>query len=190
MNSKPIKLNRWTLFWSFFQIGMFTLGGGYAMLPLIKREVVEKHHWLDDESFIDGLAASQSCPGPIAVNMSIYAGYQIDRWTGTLLAVLGTVLPSFLIILAIAMSFSEWSNNYWVQRAFNGLRPCVTALIAAPIAGIIKTSKVKWHQFWLPLTALVLIAWVGMSPVYLIIFTICLAWAKLLLAPLLRSKLR
>jgi len=151
------------------------------MLPLIKREVVEKRQWLDEETFVDGIAASQACPGPIAVNLSVYAGYHIAGWSGLCLAVLGTVLPSFLIILLIAMFFSNWSDLPLVQKAFRGLRPAVTALIAVPVIQLAKSAKIRWHGFWLPLLAVFLILAYNVSPIYLILFTILLAWVKFLL---------
>jgi chromate transporter len=174
------KVSYFKLFLSFFKIGMFTLGGGYAMLPLIQREVVEKNRWMDDETFVDGLAAAQACPGPIAVNLSVYAGYHIAGGWGMALAVLGTVLPSFLIILLIAVSFSDWANQSLVQKIFKGLRPAVTALIAVPVIQIAQKAKIRWHRYWLPLAAIILIVFYGVSPVYLIVFTILLAWAKYL----------
>jgi chromate transporter len=169
-----------SLFCSFFKIGLFTIGGGYAMLPLIHREVVEKRQWMDDETFVDGLAASQACPGPVAVNLSVYAGFHIAGWPGMALAVLGTVLPSFLIILLIAISFSDWAELSIVQKAFHGLRPAVTALIAVPVIQIAQKSKLKWYAYWLPLVAVVLIMLFNVSPVWLILFTIVLAWFKYL----------
>lgn len=145
------------------------------MLPLIHREVVEKHQWMDDDTFVDGIAASQACPGAIAVNLSVYAGYHISGWTGLLLAMLGTVLPSFLIILLVALSFSNWAHLEIVQKAFNGLRPAVTALIAVPVIQITQKARIKWHAFWLPLMAIILIVRFQVSPIYMIIFTILLA---------------
>lgn len=159
---------------------MFTIGGGYAMLPLIHREVVDKHHWMDEDTFIDGIAASQACPGAIAVNLSVYAGYHIAGWNGLTLAVLGTVLPSFLIILLVALSFANWANLEVVQHAFNGLRPAVTALIAVPVIQITQKSKLKWHAFWLPAVAVILIVKYSVSPIYLILFAILLSWIKYL----------
>ncbi|MFB3844613.1 MAG: chromate transporter [Candidatus Cloacimonadaceae bacterium] len=166
------------LFFSFFKIGLFTIGGGYAMLPLIQREVVEKRHWLDQETFLDGLSAAQACPGPVAVNISIYVGYQIGGWIGMLLTVLGTVLPSFLIILAIAASFSRWSEIPVVQNAFHGLRPAVTALIAVAVIQISRQAKIKWFSYWLPLAALLLIVFFNVSPLWLILFTFLLGGVK------------
>lgn len=167
-----------TLFLSFFKIGLFTIGGGYAMLPLIQREVVEKQKWMDEETFIDGIAAAQTCPGPIAVNLSVYVGFHIAGWSGIALAVLGSILPSFLIILIIALTFNNWSQVKIVQNAFNGLRPAVVALIAVPVIRIAKKSRIKWQQYWLPLVAVVFIVFFHISPVYLIIFTILFSWIR------------
>jgi chromate transporter len=170
----------WTIFVSFFRIGMFTIGGGYAMLPLIHREVVHRKGWMDDETFVDGISASQSCPGPIAVNLSVYAGYHIAGRQGMWVAVLGSILPSFIIILIVAVTFSNWSQLPLVQKAFNGLRPAVTALIAVPVIQLTKKSKTPWHGFWLPVLAVILIVHFHISPVYLIVFAILLSWAKYL----------
>ncbi|MBM4398919.1 MAG: chromate transporter [Candidatus Cloacimonetes bacterium] len=169
-----------TIFVSFFKIGLFTIGGGYAMLPLIHRDVVDKHRWMDEETFMDGISAAQSCPGAIAVNLSIYTGYHIAGGTGLVLAVLGSILPSFIIILLIALSFSNWSQLEIVQKAFAGLRPAVTALIAVPVIQIAQKSKVKWHAYWLAITALILIVGFHVSPVYMVLFTILLSWIKYL----------
>ncbi len=169
-----------SIFTTFFKIGLFTIGGGYAMLPLIHREVVHRKGWMDDETFVDGLSASQACPGPIAVNLSVYAGYHIRGWKGTAVAILGTILPSFMIILLVALTFSNWSQLPLVQKAFNGLRPAVTALIAVPVIQLTKKSKTPWHGFWLPVLAVILIVHFHISPVYLIVFAILLSWAKYL----------
>jgi chromate transporter len=177
MNSRQKLLQ---IFLTFSKIGLFTLGGGYAMLPLIQREVVSKHHWLDEETFIDGVAASQACPGPIAVNISVYAGYQIAGTTGAALAVLGTVLPSFVILLLIAMSFSDWSELPMIQKAFNGLRPCVTALIAVPVYNMLKSTRAKWYAYLLPVIGLVSISGFGISPIAFILLSILLSWWKVL----------
>ena len=98
-------------FTTFFKIGAFTLGGGYAMIPIIEREVVERHKWVDKEEFLDLIAISQSCPGVFAVNMSIFIGYKLRQMRGAVCATLGTALPSFLIILLIAMFFVRFQDN-------------------------------------------------------------------------------
>ncbi|NLH19627.1 MAG: chromate transporter [Thermotogaceae bacterium] len=122
-----------TLFWTFFKIGSFTFGGGYAMIPLIEREVVDTHHWVSREEILDILAVAQSLPGAIAINSSTLIGYKMAGKTGALISTLGMVLPSFLIILLIAMVFSAFQENEWVRTAFVGIRAAVVGLIA--IAG-------------------------------------------------------
>ena len=116
----------------FFKIGAFTIGGGYAMVPLIENEIVTKRNWIAKEDFIDLLAISQSAPGILAVNISIFIGYRLRGIRGSIITALGTILPSFLIILAIALFFHNFKDNTIVERIFKGIRPAVVALIAAP----------------------------------------------------------
>ncbi|MBO4518535.1 MAG: chromate transporter, partial [Paludibacteraceae bacterium] len=113
------------LFWTYLKIGTFTLGGGYAMLPLIQREVVDRKGWIDEEEFLNMIALAQAAPGLIAVNSAIFIGWRVGGWKGVAGAVLGAVLPSFLIILAIAMVFSEWKELPAVEAVFKGVRPAV-----------------------------------------------------------------
>ena len=114
----------WTLFLTFVKIGTFTIGGGYAMLPLIQREVVDKG-WLSKEDFIDLFSVAQSLPGIFAVNISIFVGYKLKRVPGGVVCALGSILPSFFIILAIALFFTQVQDNIWVEKAFKGLRPAL-----------------------------------------------------------------
>lgn len=114
----------------FFKIGAFTIGGGYAMVPLIEDEIVTKRRWIAKEDFIDLLAISQSAPGILAVNISIFIGYRLRGIRGSIITALGTILPSFLIILAIALFFHNFKDNVYVERIFKGIRPAVVALIA------------------------------------------------------------
>ena len=169
------------LFWTYLKIGTFTLGGGYAMLPLIQREVVDRRGWIDEEEFLNMIALAQAAPGLIAVNSAIFIGWRIGGWRGVCGAVLGAVLPSFLIILAIAMVFSEWKELPAVEAAFKGVRPAVVALIAAPLFKMakaalkIKNSKLKFQNY-LPLLvslAAALLIWLGgVNPVWVILITI------------------
>ena len=99
-----------SLFWTYLKIGTFTIGGGYAMLPLIKREIVDNKHWIEEDEFLNMLALAQAAPGLIAVNSAIFIGWRCGGWRGVVGAVLGAVLPSFLIILAIAILFREWKT--------------------------------------------------------------------------------
>jgi len=118
-----------TMFLSFFKIGAFTIGGGYAMLPLMEQEFVEHKKWVDPVEIVDVFAVAQSLPGVIAINASIYIGYKVDRIRGALVAALGVILPSFLVILGIAAVLLKFQENLWVQKAFAGVRAGVTALI-------------------------------------------------------------
>lgn len=126
------------LFWVYLKIGTFTIGGGYAMLPLIEREVVDKHHWIDAKEFVNMIALAQAAPGLIAVNSAIFIGWKIYGWKGIVATVLGAVLPSFIIILIVAMLFKEIQHNPTVEAIFKGVRPAVVALIAAAVIRMAK----------------------------------------------------
>ena len=150
----------------FFKIGAFTIGGGYAMVPLIEDEIVTKRQWIAKEDFIDLLAISQSAPGILAVNISIFIGY---RLRGSIITALGTILPSFLIILAIALFFHNFKDNVYVERIFKGIRPAVVALIAAPTFSMAKSAKVNRYTIWIPVVSALLIWLLGFSPIWIII---------------------
>ncbi|MEN6619755.1 MAG: chromate transporter [Rikenellaceae bacterium] len=157
------------IFSTFSKIGAFTIGGGYAMLPLIQKEVVEKKRWLSKEDFLDILAISQSAPGVFAINISIFIGERLKGFKGSVVAALGSALPSFLIILLIAMFFSSFKNNAVVSSIFMGIRPAVVALIAVPLIGMSKTVNLNRYSALIPVTTVLLIVLFGISPVYLII---------------------
>ncbi len=170
----------WQLFYTYLKIGTFTLGGGYAMLPLIQREVVDCKGWIDEEEFLNMIALAQAAPGLIAVNSAIFIGWRVGGWKGVCGAVLGAVLPSFLIILAIAMVFQEWKEYPAVEAAFKGIRPAVVALIAAPLFKMAKSAKISWVTALIPIAAALLI-WLGhVNPVWVIlatiIITLCSIW--------------
>lgn len=158
----------WTLFITFVRIGAFTIGGGYAMLPLIQREVVDRG-WLTKEEFIDLFAVAQSLPGVFAVNISIFVGYRLKKLTGGFVCALGTVLPSFLIILAIALFFTQVQDNVWVEKAFKGLRPAVVALIAVPVITTARSLHLRGLVLIIPVCVALLIWLLSVSPVYIII---------------------
>ena len=161
----------WQLFLTFVKIGTFTIGGGYAMLPLIQREVVERH-WLTKEEFIDIFAVTQSLPGIFAVNIAIFVGFRLKKRLGALCCALGTILPSFLIILAIALFFTHARENIWIERAFKGLRPAVVALIVVPCITTAKSIKLTYKQLIIPVVAALLIWQVGISPAWSILAAI------------------
>lgn len=112
----------WQIFISFFKIGSFTLGGGYAMIPLIQQEVVNKKGWLKESEFVEMMAIAQSAPGPIALNTAIFVGYKARGVKGVIFSSLGTILPSFIVILLIAIIFTDFKNNPGVERVFKGIR--------------------------------------------------------------------
>jgi chromate transporter len=164
----------WQLFYTYLKIGTFTLGGGYAMLPLIQREVVNRKQWIDEEEFLDMIALAQAAPGLIAVNSAIFIGWRVGGWKGVCGAVLGAVLPSFVIILAIAMVFQDWKEIPAVEAAFKGIRPAVVALIAAPIFKMVKSAKISWLTAPIPIAAALSIWLVHVNPVWVILATIIL----------------
>ena len=160
------------LFWTYLKIGTFTLGGGYAMLPLIQREVLDRKGWIDEEEFLNMIALAQAAPGLIAVNSAIFIGWRVGGWRGVAGAVLGAVLPSFLIILAIAMVFAQWKELPVVEAVFKGIRPAVVALIAAPLVKMARAAKISWSTLIIPIVAALLI-WLGhVNPIWVILATI------------------
>ena len=160
----------WTLFLTFVRIGSFTIGGGYAMLPLIEREVVSRG-WISKEDFIDLFAVAQSLPGIFAVNISIFLGYKLRGIKGSTVCALGTILPSFVIILAIALFFSHIQENVWVEKVFKGLRPAVVALIAVPCLSAARSVGLTWKTAIIAIIAALLIWLAGVSPVYIIVIS-------------------
>ena len=157
------------LFSSFFKIGAFTLGGGYAMIPMIEAEVVDKHRWIEKEEFIDLIAIAQSCPGVFAINTSIFIGYKLKKMRGALCASLGTALPSFLIILLIAIFFHRFMEVSWIAAMFRGIRPAVVALIAVPTFNMAKSAGISLVNCWIPIASAVLIWLVGVNPIFILI---------------------
>ena len=158
-----------SLFSTFFKIGMFTLGGGYAMIPIIQAEVVDKHQWVSKEEFLDLIAISQSCPGVFAINISTFIGYKLKHTTGALCCALGTALPSFVIILLIAMFFRQFQDNPVIAAIFRGIRPAVVALIAVPTFNLARSAKITWVNCWIPIAGALAIWLLGVSPILIII---------------------
>ena len=156
-------------FLTFLKIGLFTIGGGYAMIPLIEREVVERRQWLKREEFLDLMSLSQALPGVFAVNFSIYIGHRLRGLRGSLALAAGVVLPSFVIILLVAMFFSAFADNRVVEAIFRGVRPAVVALIAVPCIKLGKSAHITWANAWFPIAVALLIALLGISPFYIII---------------------
>ena len=157
------------LFISFFKIGAFTFGGGWAMIPLIEREVVDKQNWIKREDFVDALAIAQSLPGVLAVNISILIGNKLRGLKGCLMATLGTILPSFLIILAIAIWYVQTYDNPVVERIFKGIRPAVVALIVSPVFSTAKTARINIKTVIIPIIVALSIWLGGISPIWFVL---------------------
>ena len=168
------------LFVSFFKIGAFTFGGGYAMIPLIEREVIDNRGWVDRREFLDLLTLAQSAPGPISLNTSVFVGYKRAGYAGAVAALLGVVVPPFTIILLIALFFAGVKDNAVVDAAFKGMRPAVVALIVVPVISLAR--GMHWSMVAVVALSAVLVWRFGVSPVYLIIIAAAagVAWELLM----------
>ncbi|MBQ6581106.1 MAG: chromate transporter [Alistipes sp.] len=156
----------WELFTSFFKIGLFTFGGGYAMIAIIQREVITHRKWIEEQEFLDLLTLAQSAPGPISLNTAVFVGYKMYGYRGALTSLVGVALPSFVIMLLIAAFFTQVRHNPIMDAAFKGIRPVVVALMFAPIIGF--TKGMRGYTIAIA-AAISLIIWhVGISPVYIL----------------------
>ena len=158
-----------TLLYIFAKIGLFTIGGGYAMVPLIEREFVDNKKWISREDFIDLLAVAQTVPGILAINMAIFVGYRLKGLRGAIATAFGTAFPSIAIILLIALFFTNFQDNPTVIKVFKGIRPAVVALIAAPCFQMARSAKLTWRNAIIPVIAALLIWLMAVSPIYVII---------------------
>lgn len=149
-----------SLFLSFLKIGAFTFGGGWAMISIIEREIVDKHHWIEREDFLDLLAIAQSLPGILAVNIATSVGDRIRGFKGCVSAALGTIIPSFVIILLIAIFLTPETikSNHVISSVFMGIRPAVVALIVAPVITSARSAKIGWKTCWIPIGVATLIS--------------------------------
>ena len=169
------------LFTTFFRIGAFTFGGGWAMISLLERDIVNSQRWLTKEEFLDNLAISQSLPGILAVNMATAVGYKMRGIPGAIVATLGTILPSFLIILSIAIFLTPETiqQNHVLSSIFKGIRPAVVALILSPVFTTAKSAKISWKNCWIPISIAFLI-WSGLplvsSPILYIIIGVIVGY--------------
>ena len=162
----------WSLFTSFMKIGAFTIGGGYAMLPIIEAEVVTKRNWISAEDFLDMVVLAQTAPGILAMNISILVGEKVAGRRGAVVSALGTGLPSFLAILLFAIFLNQFQDNEYVARAFRAIRPAVIALIAVPVFKLAKTAKITIKTIWIPIVSALLIWLLGVSPIWIILVAI------------------
>lgn len=147
------------LFFTFLKIGAFTFGGGWAMISIIEKEIVDKRRWLERSEFLDLLAIAQAVPGILAVNISVVTGDRLKGMKGSIASAAGTILPSFLIILAIAIFLTPEviKNNQVVDAIFKGIRPAVVALIIAPVLSSAKAAGITWKTVVIPVGVALLI---------------------------------
>jgi len=159
------------LFITFFKIGLFTFGGGYAMISLIQNEVVIKHQWISASTFTDIIAISQMTPGPIGINSATYIGYSVTGTImGSAIATLAVSLPSFIIILSIAYLYNQFKKNKWFEAALKGIRPVVLGLIASAAALLVtKENFIDWKSWVIFGAAFVITQWGKVNPIYVII---------------------
>lgn len=157
------------IFLTFFKIGSFTIGGGYAMLPIIQREVVDNKKWLGEEEFLDSIAVTNSLPGPLAINCATFVGYKTAGFAGAVSAALGAVMPSFLIILIIAMFFSSIQENPIIEHVFAGIRPAVVALIAYALVKLVKSMGLNPLNISISVSVLLLILLLNFHPIVTIV---------------------
>lgn len=166
----------WEIFWVFAKIGAFTIGGGYAMIPVIQSEILKKG-WLEEKDFPDIIALAQSAPGLLAVNISIFAGYKLRGTKGSIVATAGSIMPSFLIILAIALLFSGYQDNPVIIRIFKGIRPVIVALIAVPMLQMARSVNKKWWGWGVSAISLCLVGFLEVSPIYILLVVIILSFS-------------
>lgn len=157
------------LFWTFCKIGALTFGGGYAMLPLIQREIVENKKWSTEKEILDYYAVGQCTPGVIAVNTATFIGYKLKGIIGSIIATLGVIFPSIVVILIIASFLQNFSNLSIVQSAFAGIRVAVVALIITTVIKLIKSSIKDYLGIIIAIITFVVSAFMGLSPVYVVI---------------------
>ena len=157
------------LFWTFCKIGALTFGGGYAMLPLIQREIVENKKWSTEKEILDYYAVGQCTPGVIAVNTATFIGYKLKGIIGGIVATLGVIFPSIVIILIIATFLQNFADLAIVQSAFAGIRVAVVALIITTVVKLIKSSIKDCLGVIIAIIAFVISAFIGLSPVYVVI---------------------
>lgn len=159
----------WVLFITFFKIGAFTFGGGYAMIPLIQKEVVDKKGWITDSDILDIIAIAESTPGPIAINSATFIGYKIAGVLGSFCATLGVVLPSFIIISLISLVLRQFSALKAVQYAFRGIRAGVLALIIKALISMYKQCPKHGYTYVIMATAFIAAAFLNVNVLIVLI---------------------
>ena len=166
------KTSLWTLFITFAKVGVMTFGGGYAMLPILEREVVKNHNWTTSEQMLDYYAIGQCTPGIIAVNVSTFIGYKTRGILGAIVATFGMVFPSLVIITALASVLKIFQDNVYVKKAFAGIRVAVCALMVTAVVGLVRKAVSNIPTAIVAVAALLLQLLLGVSPVIIVICTV------------------
>lgn len=172
------------LFFTFCRIGGLTFGGGYAMLPMIQKEIVEEKKWATEEEVLDYYAVGQCTPGIIAVNTATFIGYKVQGIIGAIVATLGVVFPSLIIITIIAALLKNFASYAIIQHAFSGIRVVVIALIISAILKLAKTSIKNSITLIIAILAFISVAFVNLSPIYIVVAAACVG----LISKLIRSR--
>lgn len=167
-------ISLWQIFLVFAKIGAFTIGGGIPMIAAIKSELVQRG-WLGDEDFVDIITLAQTAPGLFAVNISILTGYRLRGTKGSVVATIASCLPPFLIILLVAIFFTNFKDNPYVIKAFKGIRPVVVALIGVPMIDMLKATKMRWWSWIVWIASMTLVCILSVSPIYILICVIAIA---------------
>ena len=167
-------ISLWQIFLVFAKIGAFTIGGGIPMIAAIKSELVQRK-WLNDEDFVDIITLAQTAPGLFAVNISILTGYRLRGTKGSVVATIASCLPPFLIILLVAIFFTNFKDSPYVIKAFKGIRPVVVALIGVPMIDMLKATKMRWWSWIVWIASMILVCILSVSPIYILICVIVVA---------------
>lgn len=157
------------LWFTFFKIGLFTFGGGYAMVPLIERETVENHHWVTEEEVLDMLAIAESTPGPMAVNSATFVGYRVGKFWGAFFATLGVIIPSFFIIVLFSLFITAFRDNKWISYALSGIKAGVLVLMINAVCKLFVHCPKNAFYMVLMLVSFVLATFFNVSVIILLV---------------------
>lgn len=163
------KVGLWTLFWTFFKTGLFTFGGGYAMISILESELVEKKKWITSQDMLDMLVIAESTPGVIAVNTATGVGFRVRKVWGAIVATLGVVLPSFIIITALSFFINAFNDNVWYKSAFAGVKACVTVLVINAFVKMFRQLEGGWFCALMVVAAFDVALFIDFNVIYLIL---------------------
>ncbi|MBF7096169.1 chromate transporter [Alkalibacter mobilis] len=156
------------IFKSFFKIGAFTVGGGYAMLPLFEDEFINKKKWFTDQDFLNMLTVATASPGPLAVNSAVYTGYHVAGVKGIIAAVVGVIISPVVIILILAANYEKFRSLEFANPIFSGIRPAVVGLMFAAVFNLVKKNRLRWTWYTLSILSFALISFIKVDPVIVI----------------------